>query len=93
MTHIAGMGSASLAKRVSHQSRVGRYIHTIQCFQYVQWCTDSGSPSSYFKVNHRDVANDIEEGISKVDYAAESLELFYKSPEQFHLRQQPLLMM
>ena len=39
------------------------------------------------------VANDIAEGINRVDYTAGSLGLFAKLPEQFHLRQQPLLMM
>ena len=36
------------------------------------------------------VANDITEDISRVDYAAGSLDLFPKSPEQFHLRQHSL---
>ena len=32
------------------------------------------------------VANNITEGISRVDYAAGSLDLFSESPDQFHLR-------
>ena len=36
------------------------------------------------------VANNIAEGISRLDYAAGSLGLFSKLPEQFHLRQQSL---
>ena len=32
------------------------------------------------------VGNDIREGIGRMDYVAGSLDLFRKSPEQFHLR-------
>ena len=65
------MGSDSLAKRVSHHRAHESTRPYIQCFQYVQWYTDSGSPSSIFKAGPLNVANKIAEGVGRVDHMSQ----------------------